>query len=175
MSDANILLVPHCSGVYAVSQVLLDLSCSNSVLPTDLQWQTAQAWGRTITLGLQLFLQHRLAVPDPQLICSLQGLFTGVVEYLWKIRVVVNRTSRGALLACTHWLTVAESLQFVRACCLVCRDWALWEWCEKEMDARDRNLVPCVASVLGVGWLLFLNLMSISSQILNRYYLVCKY
>lgn len=81
----------------------------NSVLPTTLQWQTVQVWGRIITLGLQLFLQHCLAVLDPQLVCSFQGLFTGVIEYVWKIRVVVNRTSRGAFRVCTHWLWQSHS------------------------------------------------------------------
>lgn len=120
-----------------------------SVLPTALQWHTAQAWGRTVTLGLQLFLQPRLAVLDPQLICSFQSLFTGIIEYVWKIRIVVSRTSRGAFPACTHWLGL--SLQFVGAFCHECRDWASWNWCEKERDGRDHNLVPCIASVLGVG------------------------
>lgn len=61
----------------------------NSVLPTTLLGQTAQDWGRTIALGLQLFLQPHLAVLDPQLVCSFQGLFTGVIEYVWKVRVVL--------------------------------------------------------------------------------------
>lgn len=47
-------------------------------------------------------------------------------------------------------------------------------------DARDHNLAPCIASMLGVAFCLggfFFNLISkrVSSQLLNRYYLVFKY
>lgn len=94
MSDANILLVSHSSGECAVSRVLLDLSCSKFSSAHCLSEANSSGLGQDFHLGL--------AVLDPQLICSFQGLFTGVIEYVWKIRVVVNRTSRGTFPACTH-------------------------------------------------------------------------
>lgn len=66
------------------------------------------AWGRTVSPGSQvsegsgLLFQHRLAVPDPQLVRSFQGFFASVIEYLCKIRLVVNWTSREASPACIH-------------------------------------------------------------------------
>lgn len=144
----------------------------NSVLPTNLQWQTAQAWGRTITLGLKLFFQHRLAVPDPQLVCSLQGLFSGVIEYLWKIRVLVNSRS----FSCLHTLTDCGRATPVCENLLSCvQRLSFIEVVWKGNGHQRSQPVPCIASVLDLSWLLILNLMGISSQILNRYYFVWKY
>lgn len=46
--------------------------------------------------GSRPFLQRRLAVPDPQLVCSFQGLLAGVIENVCKIRPVVIWASREA-------------------------------------------------------------------------------
>lgn len=101
MSDANILLVPRSSGVCAVSQVLLGLSCSKFNSAHYLTVADSSGLGQDLHLGL--------AVLDPQLVGSFQGLFTGVIEYVWKIRVVVSRTSRGTFPACTHCLWQSHS------------------------------------------------------------------